>query len=46
MYIWFVEDWWGCECGFEVLENFFAIIVLGELLGFFEELDNGLCLFS
>ena len=46
MYIWFVENWWGCESSFEILEDFFAIIVPKELHIFFEELDNGLGLFG
>jgi len=44
--IWFVENWWGCEGGFEILEDFFAIIVPRELCEFFEQLDNGLGLFG
>jgi len=35
-YIRFVEDMWGCEGGFKVLENFFAFVVPRELHGFFE----------
>ena len=31
-----VEDRWGCEGGFEVLENLFAFVVPRELRGFFE----------
>jgi len=46
VYIWFAEDWGRCKGSFEVLENFFAIIISGELCRFLEELNDGSGLFG